>query len=85
MVDFIDKTGTRNGTPANRANFMALQGFEALTIDVESDVFTETNANGQIKTTSFYKDGTIIEKFVGEKTIIKMTKFVNNRMEVVLA
>lgn len=76
MVEFIDKTSVRNGTPLNRANMMSLQGFEAKTTVFNADgSITETNSVGHTKTTVFRADGTITETFVGEKTIAKTTSF----------
>lgn len=47
MIDFVDKTSEQEGTPLNRANLMALQGFQATEISVdENNVITETDASG---------------------------------------
>ena len=76
MIDFIDKTSDQNGTPINRENLMAMQGFIANTIIFNSDgSITETNGKGEILTTVFSNDGSITETFVGEKTITKTTTF----------
>lgn len=76
MIDFIDKTSEQSGTPINRYNLMAIQGFETKTTTFNSDgSITETNANGESKTTTFNSDGSITETFVGEKTITKKTIF----------
>lgn len=76
MVEFIDKTSTRDGTPINRSNLMAIQGFEARTTVYNADgTIVETNDLGQTLTTTFNDDGTITEKFVGEKTITCTHKF----------
>lgn len=76
MIDFIDKTTEQSGTPINRSNLMAIQGFEAKNTVFNSDgSITETNANGETKTTTFNADGSITETFVGEKTITKTTTF----------
>lgn len=76
MVEFIDKTSEQNGTPLNRENLMAIQGFVAKTTVFNNDgSITETNANGHTKTTVFNADGSITETFVGEKTITKTTIF----------
>lgn len=76
MRDFIDKTSTQTGTPVNRGNLMAIQGFEASTTKFNSDgSITETNALGHKLTVSFNSDGSIVEKFVGDKTITLTTKF----------
>ena len=79
MVDFIDKTADKNGTPLNRANIMAIQGFEALeTTFVGDNTIIETNAKGETLTTVLNKDGSIVETFKGEKTIVKTTIFNKN-------
>ena len=76
MIDFIDKTSEQSGTPINRENLMALQGFEAKTTAFNADgSITETNSKGEVLTTVFNGDGSITETFEGEKTITKTTKF----------
>ena len=64
------------GTPINRNNLMAMQGFIANTIKFNADgSITETNGNGETLTTTFGADGKITEKFVGQKTLTKTTTF----------
>lgn len=66
------------GTPLNRLNMMAIQGFEALTtIFSEDGSITETNAEGEKLVTSFLSKGNIQEKFTGKNgaTITKTTTF----------
>ena len=76
MIDFIDKTSERNGTPINRENLMAIQGFVAnKTVFNDDGSITETNSKGETLTTVFNTDGSITETFVGEKTITKTTTF----------
>jgi hypothetical protein len=76
MTEFIDKTSESNGTPINRKNMMAIQGFQANTIVFNKDgTVTETNEDGSKVTTTFRADGTITEKFEGKKTITKTTVF----------
>ena len=76
MIEFIDKTSEQGGTPINRENLMALQGFIAKnTIFNEDGSVTETNSKGENLTTVFNEDGSITETFVGEKTIVKTTVF----------
>lgn len=76
MIEFIDKTSVESGTPINRANLMAIQGFVAKTTVFNDDgSITETNGAGHTKTTAFNDDGSITETFVGEKTITKTTIF----------
>ncbi len=79
MIEFIDKTTTKKGTPINRANLMAIQGFVAKTTVFNADgSITETNGKGETLTTVFMPDGRIVETFVGEKTIVKTTTFGSN-------
>lgn len=76
MIEFIDKTTTQSGTPINRANLMAIQGFVAKTTVFNSDgSITETNSKGETLTITFNSDGSITETFVGEKTLSKTTTF----------
>lgn len=81
MIDFIDKTTVQSGTPINRENMMAIQGFS------NCDIYEDVNELGEkqiIKDyvdrnekliTTFKLDGRIEEKFVGEKTITKTYSF----------
>ena len=82
MIDFIDKTSEQNGTPINRANLMALQGFDSDTVSIaENDdgnvTITQINKDNHILTTNIVDnaDGTttVTETFAGEKTITKIT------------
>ena len=67
---------TVEGTPINRENLMAMQDFIAKdTVFSTNGSITETNSKGEILTTTFNEDGSIVETFVGEKTIIKTTTF----------
>ena len=77
MIEFIDKSSENEGTPLNRANLMAMQGFQTLTTTFSADMKTiiETDVNGYIKTTVFNDDGTVTETFRGEKTLTKTTTF----------
>ena len=76
MIDFIDKTSEQNGTPINRENLMAIQGFQAKATTFNADgSITETNSDGDILTITFNSDGSITETFTGEKTITKTTSF----------
>ena len=79
MKEIIDKTSTQSGTPFNRANMMAIQGFVAKTTVFNADgSITETNGSGEKLTTTFNSDGSITEKLVGTKTITKTTRFNND-------
>lgn len=76
MKEFIDRSSTAAGTPINRKNMMAIQGFNGNTIVFSNGgkTITETNSDGEIKTTTFSKN-TITERFEGEKVITKTTTF----------
>lgn len=75
MKDFIDKTSEQSGTPINREAMMAIQGFEAKTTVFNADgSITETNGNNETLTTTF-GNGSIVQTFIGEKTITKTTLF----------
>lgn len=79
MKDFIDKTSEQDGTPVNRKNLMAMQGFEAKNTFFNTDgSITETNADGETLTTVFNADGSITETFVGKETITKTTTFISD-------
>lgn len=79
MIEFIDKTSSQSGTPINRANLMAIQGFEAKTTVFNANgSITETNTKGETLTTTFNSDGSITETLKGSKTITKTTKFETN-------
>lgn len=80
MIEFIDKTSEIPGTPINRKNLMALQGFKNQTTEIDEKngiVVVTDNDNGHKLTVVITKneDGsiTIAESFVGEKTITKTT------------
>lgn len=76
VIEFIDKTLEQSGTPLNRKNMMALQGFATTTTRFNDDgSIRETNSLGQVKTTVFNDDGSITEQFIGEKTITKTITF----------
>ena len=74
LKDFIDKTSEQNGTPINRENMMAVQGFIKNTIRFSGNQIIETNANNEILTTTF-EGNKIVETFRGEKIITKTTTF----------
>lgn len=78
MIEFIDETSTQSGTPINRANLMAIQGFVAKSTAFNADgSITETNDKGETLTISF-GGNTITERFVGEFTLVKTTTFNND-------
>ena len=66
------------GTPLNRLNMMAIQGFETVTTMFNADgSITETNAEGDRLVTTFSSNGNIKEVFTGTNgmTITKTTTF----------
>ena len=68
MKDFIDNIPNEvSGTPINRANLMASQGFQIGTSNIAktSDGYVETNADGHTLSTVFNSDGTITQVFTG--------------------
>ena len=82
MIEFIDKTSEQSGTPINRENMMAMQGFENNNVDIVENedgsyTVTEVNNNNDTLTVNMIEneDGsiTVVETFVGEKTITKTT------------
>ena len=82
MIEFIDKTTEQAGTPINRENMMAIQGFENNNVSMTENeggsiTVVDTNDDGQILTVNVIEneDGstTITETFSGKKTIIKTT------------
>ena len=76
MVEFIDKTTEQAGTPINRKNLMAIQGFVAeTTVFNEAGTITKTNGNGETLTITFNIDGTITKVFMGSKTITMTIAF----------
>ena len=75
MKEFIDKTSTQSGTPFNRANMMAIQGFVARTTEFSGDTIIETNPETGEKLTTKFNGNTITETFEGQKKIIKTTTF----------
>lgn len=75
MREFIDKTTTQSGTPINRKNLMAIQGFDTKITTFGHNSIVEENIDYETLTTVFEDDGSITETFVGAKTIIKHTYF----------
>ena len=65
-VEMADEPSVE-GTPLNRAAFMALQGFEAFHVAFNDDgSITETNALNEPLDTVFNTDGTIDETFTNK-------------------
>lgn len=74
-INFADNASVI-GTPINRANLMAIQGFAASTTTFQSNgSILETNSVGHTLLTTFNSDGSITETFTGDKVITKTTKF----------
>ena len=86
MKDFIDETASASGTPINRANLLAMQGFvgQVTTFNADGSI-TETNNCGETLTTVFNADGSITETFSGDKTVTKKTTFGNNMISEVIS
>lgn len=79
MKEFIDTTPSKSGTPLNRANLMAAQGFGASTTTFLADgSVRQVFDNGETLTVTFNADGSITQTFSGEKTIAKKTVFNTN-------
>lgn len=86
MIEFIDKTSEQEGTPINRDNLMAMQGFIGMTTEKLADgSILQTNADGHTLLTVKNIDGSITQTFTGEKVIMKtITKQGNKIVEVIL-
>lgn len=81
MKEFIDKTSERKGTPLNRENMMAVQGFKNSTISIVENGNVTTvieTSDDTVYTTTVTEnpDGsvTVVEVLEGEKTITKTTE-----------
>ena len=82
MKEFIDKIeGVEDGTDINRANLMAMQGFQdnniAITESGNVTTIIETNGDDEVYTSEITEnaDGSvvIVETIEGEKTMTKTT------------
>jgi archaeosine-15-forming tRNA-guanine transglycosylase len=72
LIDFIDKTTEQSGTPINRENMMAIQGFIDMTTEKQADgSVLQTYADGHTLVTKKNTDGSITQTFTGEKVIVK--------------
>ena len=65
MIDFIDKTSEQNGTPINRGNLMAIQGYQGENVTF-GDTIVKTNDNGETETITFLGNQ-IIKQFEEKK------------------
>ena len=77
MIEFLDRTSLLTGTPINRANLMAIQGFITKTTEFRDGKIIETNSKNETLTTEF-RGSQIIETFKGVKTVVKTTTFCAN-------
>lgn len=75
MKEFIDETVESGGTPINRKNMLAIQGFIGNKVTFQDNSVTQINSNGEKLVTTFNDDGSITETFTGEKTITKKIQF----------
>ena len=75
MKEFIDETAESEGTPINRKNMLAIQGFIGNKVTFQDNSVTQINSNGEKLVTTFNDDGSITETFTGEKTITKKIQF----------
>lgn len=82
MKEFIDKIeGVEEGTDINRANLMAIQGFQdndiVITENGNTTTIIETNGDDEVYTSEITEnsDGSavIVETIEGEKTMTKTT------------
>lgn len=83
MIDFIDKTNEQLGTPINRQNMMAIQGFQAKTITANADgtIITCIDDEGNSLEIEFdLLTPKTTERFIGEKTITKTTEVINGQI-----
>jgi len=80
MKNFVDDTGVNDGTPINRANLMASQGFQSNEVEVTTvnglKTIIETNSDNDTLVTTFNADGTYTQVFTaGTKVITKNISF----------
>lgn len=77
MKEFIDKSSENEGTPLNRENMMALQGYQVENVEFSENSIIKTNSNNEVETITF-TENQIIRQFVGEKNITQTTTFTEN-------
>ena len=76
MKEFIDKTSEQDGTPINRENLMAVQGFVDGATTLTDGVVTITNTSGEtITILPLNVDGETVMYMQGEKDIKITSKF----------
>ena len=78
MKDFVDETEETEGTPLNRANLMAVQGFISSDAQIQENKIVEIFSDGATLTTTFNSDGSITEVYEGQRVITKNTKIDGN-------
>lgn len=79
LVDFTDKTSTQKGTPLNRANMMAIQGFENVEITFVDGYLVETNTtNGVSRKIKVVPHESITEIIVSSTGTSTKTTRLNN-------
>lgn len=81
----LDDSAKVEGTPLNRENMMAVQGFIAETTVYIDNGATRTNSLGQTLTTAVNSDGSVTETFTGDKTITRTIKLKSMGWEVTLS
>lgn len=79
-VEFIDDV-----TPVNRANLMAVQGFQTSVAKITENSIEIEYATGEKMTVTFNDDGSVKETLKGEKTITKTTYFKDGTITEVLS
>lgn len=86
MIDFKDKTSEEKGTPINRKNMMAIQGFIGMTTEKQPDgSILQTNSDGHTLLTVKNADGSITQTFTGEKVITKTISKQNGKIVEVIS
>ena len=79
MIDFTDKTSEQNGTPINRDNLMAIQGYQGEVVTFGNTI-VKTNDKNETETITF-SGNTITKQFVGKKTITQIITFTDTGYE----
>lgn len=75
MKEFIDQTPEMAGTPINRKNLLAMQGFNSKTIRLMPDNSLEIINSDNERLLIKFDNDKIIETLIGQKTITKTTSF----------
>ena len=65
------------GTPLNRENMMAVQGYQFEDVVFSRNGYTKTNDKNEIETVNFSVNQ-IVKQFVGEKTVTQTITFTEN-------